>query len=103
VAAQRTGRERKEIDEALEGPGGAALAELLALLGRLRPGDAERLVEFVATKRDQWPDRDLRHVVLARIDNAIIELRERSGLPPFDDPLPGEPANCFLMVRDLLS
>jgi hypothetical protein len=46
-------------------------------------------------------DADTRTIVLAQIDSAIVALRERSGQPPFDDPLPGAPDNAFLIIRKL--
>jgi hypothetical protein len=38
-----------------------------------------------------------------RRDSAIIRLRERNGLPPFDDGLPGETDNVFRLVKRILA
>jgi hypothetical protein len=42
-------------------------------------------------------------VILHEIHSAIIHLRERNGLPPFDDGLPGETDNVFRRVKRLLA
>jgi hypothetical protein len=41
--------------------------------------------------------------ILALVDAAIIQRRERMGLLPFDDSLPGQPPNVFLILRKQLS
>ena len=60
------------------------------------------LVEYV--RADSWhsADADTRFLVLHLISAAIVQLRERNGLPPFDDPLFGQPPNVFLILRELL-
>jgi hypothetical protein len=38
-----------------------------------------------------------------KINTSITRMRERHGLPPFDDPLPGQPDNVFRIVRSILA
>ena len=47
--------------------------------------------------------RDTRFEVLALIDTAIIALRERHGLPPFDDACPVIGPMSFYCIREALS
>jgi hypothetical protein len=60
------------------------------------------LVEFVAAGPWANADADTRTEILALIDVAIIKRREHAGLPPFDDPLPGEKLGAFLLLREHL-
>jgi hypothetical protein len=95
-------RERSET--LLAGPYADAARDLIELLDHLTVDAADMLLERV--RRGPWRDADpeTRFTVLALIDSAIIELRERQGLPPFDDPvLPDDPLNVFLILREMLS
>ena len=47
-------------------------------------------------------DADTRFLILVLVDAAVIRLRERAGLVPFDDPLRDEESNTFLTIRKLL-
>jgi hypothetical protein len=41
-------------------------------------------------------------IVLHEINAAITRLRERNGLTPIDDALPGERPNVFILVKEAL-
>jgi hypothetical protein len=91
---------QEQIDEALAGSNGAQLAALIAALDRVTHYDADELVPIAACWR--CADADARFLVLLLIDDRIIKLREAAGLPPIDDPLPGQPLTPFLQIRDML-
>jgi hypothetical protein len=94
----------ERTDALLAGPYADAARDLIDLLARLTPDGADMLIEAVT--QGPWcnADSDTRFVVLALIDNTIVELRERNGLPPFDDPvLPDAPLNVFLRLREVLA
>ena len=80
---------------------GHAAGVLAEFLDGMTLHDGAALIAFAAPL--QAADADTRHEVLALIDNAIVALRERHGLPAFDDPLPGEPANVLLKIREALT
>jgi hypothetical protein len=67
-------------------------------------GDEAALLAFV--KQGPWreADSDTRFEILALVDTAIVRLRERDGLAPFDDGLPwsDQPPGAFLMLREWL-
>jgi hypothetical protein len=88
-------------DALLAGEHGAAAAALIEFLAGMTPHDGVRLVALAAP----WAktDANVRHEILVLVDAAIIALRERHGLLPFDDALPGESANIFLQIREALS
>ena len=76
------------------------LARILCLkLDSLHLDDGDLLIEM----SNIWvsADRNTRHLVLQLIDSAMVELRQRNFLCPFDDPLEGD--NAFLQIRKILS
>jgi hypothetical protein len=91
---------QERLDRALAGRHGKALAKLIAWLDRAgAPSDADLIAQAWS-----WchADAGTRFLVLRLIDGHIIRRRERAGLPPFDDTLPGKPPSAFLRIRDLL-
>jgi hypothetical protein len=66
------------------------------------PG-ATALINFIDAGPWHGADRDTRFEILALVDAVIIARRERMGMPPFDDALPGQPDNAFLILRARLS
>jgi hypothetical protein len=87
----------------MESEHGTNYRMLLSLLKRLTTQSAHELVNYV--KQAQWItrcDADQKFVVLSMIDMAIIRTRIRAGLPEFDDALPGEPDNQFLIIRKII-
>ena len=96
---ERWRRERLEV--LLAGPHGAAAQELVAFLNAMNLDDGEKLVEHVRAAGWGETDADTRFEILSLISATITALRERAKLPPFDDPLPEEPSNAFLILREL--
>jgi hypothetical protein len=80
---------RHERSEALlAGPYANAARDLLDLLDRLTFEGGGRLAAQVRAGPWAAADADTRFLILAAIDNALAGVRERNGLPPFDDNLP---------------
>jgi hypothetical protein len=93
---------REQLDEVLAGPHGTAVAQVVAFLKHMQPGSASALIALL---RDfDWSEMDagVRLVVLHEINEAITRLRERAGLAPIDDALPGQRLNAFLRIREHL-
>ena len=90
---------RKEL---CEGPHGQAATDLSVFLDAMHMGQAEELIDFVRLGPWQNADRDARFMVLDMISNTITYKREQLGLEPFDDPLPDDEPNAFVIIRDLL-
>lgn len=84
----------------LAGPHGVAAAELIAVLEKL-PSSGELIALF---DRGPWQhaDLDTKFIIQHLINRAIINHRERAGLEPYDDPLPGDGLNVFLTIRGKL-
>jgi hypothetical protein len=92
---------REQLEKALAGMHGAVLAHLMQELKNV--SEARDLVNAIA--REDWTavDTETRLVALHEINAAITKLREKRGLNPFDDPLPGAPPNVFQIIRSIIS
>jgi hypothetical protein len=91
---------RERIEALLAGSYGEPTRALLTFLKTVkRPTE---LVEFI--KAGPWREAniDVRNEILGLVDAVIIRQRERMGLVPFDDALPGQPSNTFLILREYL-
>jgi hypothetical protein len=92
---------RERVDALLVGPYGEPARALLAFLKTMTKPTA--LIEFV--KAGPWSDTDadVRFEILSLLDAVIVKRREHMELDPFDDVLPGEPENVFLILRAWLA
>jgi hypothetical protein len=97
-------KRREELAAALGGSHGEGLKQLVEFLDTMTLQSAAELIERVRAGNWDVADRDTRFLALDLVSNAIVNLRERHDLPPFDDPLPwsDEPPNAFLMLREWL-
>jgi hypothetical protein len=93
---------RTRCAEAIDGPHGALVEQLVEILGKLELSDGKHLIDFVHSQSWCGVDPDTRFVCLHAIDGAIIQLREKAGLPVFDDPVGDAPANVFQTVKHLM-
>lgn len=86
--------------ELLSGPHGEQIKGLLQILDSLTDSSVGALTSYLA--KCQWflnADWNTRLDILSIINTAIMRFRVRQGLPPIDDPLPGEAPNFFLIAR----
>jgi hypothetical protein len=88
------------LEAVLAGPHGEAARALIDRLKNLTTGAA--LVRLVQSGPWQTADSGTQAEILSVIDRAIVRQRERAGLTPFDDPLPGALPNVFIVLRDWL-
>jgi len=85
---------------------GEQLRKFRATLNHFGPGDAERMIAFVADSNYAWlrnAPPDIRHAALEMVDARIQRIRVRLGVPVFDDPLPGEPDDVFQACKRTLT
>jgi len=96
---------RERRDALLGGPHGADTRVLLDFLQTMSLASAAELVDAVGRGPWQQADSDVRFEVLSLVDDAIVALRERHDLPPFDDALPfsDEAPTAFLQLREALA
>jgi hypothetical protein len=93
---------RQQVEELRAGPYAGAVQELAGFLEGMCLTSGGDLIELV--RRGPWRDvdPDTRFQVLRLIDAALMQLRERHDLPPFDDALPGEAPTVFQIIREEL-
>jgi hypothetical protein len=91
----------EQLKDALAGMHGAVLERLMTQLKDLR--SARELVDFIAAQDWTAVDDDTRFTALHQTNNAITALRERNGLTPIDDPMPGQPENAFRIIKTIMS
>jgi hypothetical protein len=85
---------------------GERLRKFVVTLKDFGADDADRMIMFVQYQGDMWlrsaPD-DIRFAALQAIDRRIIRIRQRAGLAPFDDALPGEEDDVFQICKKALA
>jgi hypothetical protein len=94
---------REERKAALAGPHADMLERLFFILAELKPSSAPTLLLAYVSAVD-WSTVDLetRQAALHEIDAAVIKLRTRAELAPFDDGLPGDRLPVFLAIKSIL-
>jgi hypothetical protein len=93
---------REQLDEVLAGPHGAAVALVVGFLNGMGPQSAPALIALLDQHDWSRIDHNVRYVLLHEINQTITRVRERAGLAPIDDPLPGQRMNAFLRIREHL-
>jgi hypothetical protein len=88
---------RERLDALLAGPYAEPVQALLGFIKTMTGPSA--LVDFVISGPWAETNADVRFEILALIDAVIMKRREKMGLAPFDDALPGQPENTFLILR----
>jgi len=92
---------REQLEEALAGVHRDVMSRLMAQLKDLR--SARELVVFIEAQDWSAIDADTRLVALHEINAAICKLRERAGMEPIDDALPGEPLRAYQLIRAIIT
>jgi len=93
---------REQLEEVLAGPHGTAVAQVMDFLKRMEPQSAPALIALLREHDWQQMSADVRLVVLHELNAAICKLRERNGLHPIDDAIPGERPNAFILIKEKL-
>jgi hypothetical protein len=94
---------REELEQALAGPHGPMVERLVFILKDLNSHSLALLLAFIRGVHWSEIDYDTRLTVLHEVNTAITKLRERSGLSPFDDGVPGERENVFRMIKSIVT
>jgi hypothetical protein len=89
----------QQVEQLQAGPYAAAVHVLAGFLESLSLTSGPELIELVRHGPWYGADSDTRFQVLRLIDMALVQLRERHGLPPFNDALPDEPPTVFQIIR----
>jgi len=92
----------EEREAALAGPHGPMLAELLRMFANLQHMQPAQLIGFVRSIDWSAIDDDTKQIVVHELGNAVTAMREKAGLPPFDDNLPGTPDTPFRTIQAIV-
>jgi hypothetical protein len=87
---------REQLEQSLCGLHGDVLERLILQLKNLQSA-RELIGDWAAL------DANTRLIALHEINAAITTLRERNGLVPIDDPLPGAPENAFRIIKTIMT
>ena len=92
----------EQREKLLAGPYGDQFRSLIDFLDDMSLHDGAALIAMVEA---EWKhaDVDTKLEALSLIDRVIIALRERHGLPAFDDPLSDEAPSVFQIIREVLA
>jgi hypothetical protein len=94
---------REQREAVLAGPHARTLAELFRMFSTIEHVSPAQLVGFVSAIDWSAIDYQTRLTVLSELNSAITKFREKRGLKPIDDPLPGQPDNAFRIIKNLLN
>lgn len=91
---------RRQLQALLDGPFGGEVRELLQIMRTMRLSDAPPLIQHA--RQAVWIKAlpvDHKYILLRLISRAISKVREKNGLPPFDDGVWGEPDRAFETIK----
>jgi hypothetical protein len=94
---------REELQDAITGPHGAMVERLAFILKELTLESAPLLLAYIRGVNWAAIDYRTRLTVLHEVNTAITHLRDRNGMPPFDDGFPGDRANAFQIIRSIVA
>src|SRR5262249_47651595 len=94
---------REQRDLVLGGPHGPELSEIFGMLDNLQHVSPAQLIGFARSINWASVDFNAKLVVLHEANVAICKLREKQGLEPLDDALPGEPLRAFQLIRNIIT
>jgi hypothetical protein len=99
---------RKEEGELLvrllQGPDAAEVKRFMSFMRVMKLTDGDRFLDFIhhSTWLEKEP-KDVRRQILHIIGRTIYRMREREGLPPFDDAIFDEELTVFDRIKELLA
>ncbi|ACL58738.1 hypothetical protein [Methylobacterium nodulans] len=94
---------RQKLEALLAGPHGEEIRDLDRFMRRMGLADGPALIARVEAAA--WileMDADARHDLLSLIGRRIALMRERNGLEPFNDGVPGDPPRAFERIKTLM-
>jgi len=93
---------REERAEVIGGPHGPVLAELFRMFDNLQHVQPTQLIGLARSINWTTVDSNTKFVVLHELNVAITKFREKHGLEPIDDNLPGEPETPFRTIKAIV-
>ena len=94
---------REKLDEALAGPHAVIATQVVEFLKTMTPASANALLQLMRSHSWEHVDPSVRLVLLHETNDAITRLREKNGMAPIDDALPGERPTAFQLIRTIMN
>ena len=86
----------------LAGPHGSTLAELFRMLANLQHVQPSQLIGYARSIDWAMIDHDTKLTALHEVAAAITKFREKRGLEPIDDGIPGEADTPFRVIKAII-
>jgi hypothetical protein len=93
---------REQLDEVLAGPHAVIATQVMPFLETMTPASGAALLALMRGYCWENVDPNTKFILLHEINDAITRMREKHGMAPIDDPLPGEKVNAFLALCEML-
>jgi hypothetical protein len=93
---------REEREAVLAGPHGSVLAELFRMLDHLECIQPSQLIGLARAIDWMAIPYDVKLTVLHWVNNSITKYRDKRGLEPIDDNLPGQPDTPFRTIKAII-
>ena len=93
---------REEREQALAGPHGAVVSELFRMLQNLQHLQPSQLIGYVQSIDWSAIDYTTKLTIIHELNSAITTFREKRGLEPIDDNLPGDPDTPFRAIKTIV-
>lgn len=84
---------------------GANLRKFQATLNHFGIEDADRMVDYVHREARKWlaaAALDIRLIAVEMISERCMRIREKAGMAPLDDPLPGDDNDVWRLCREAI-
>lgn len=97
------GEQKRQLQALLNGPFGRDVRGLLQFMRTMTLESAPALVALV--KSVAWVralPEDHKHILLRLISSGIAQVREKNGLPPFDDEIFGQQPKAFSQIKSVV-
>ena len=94
---------KAQVQSLVEGRFGPQVKALLTIMRTMTLDSAPDLIRYI--RGSAWIaqlSRDEKHILLGLIGRAVTKTREKAGLEPFDDGLPGDPPKAFETIKMLI-
>jgi hypothetical protein len=93
---------REQREAVLAGPHSVVLSELFRMIKNLQHVQPAQLIGFAQSIDWAAIDSNTKLIVLHELNNAITAFREKRGLEPIDDSLPGDPDTPFRTIKTIV-
>jgi len=93
---------REERDAVVSGPHSSVLSELFRMFKNLDSVKPAQLIGLAKSIDWNLVDYNTKLVVIHELNNAITKFREKCGLEPIDDNLPGNPETPFRAIKAIV-